>query len=169
MSDFFAAHQAPLSMGFPRQECWSGLPFPSPGDPLNPETDLGLLHRRQILYHLRYQGSTYRMVKDMVVKMVKELIKGMVKREFSFPAHINSSINNKRASIYQVVSCAKLHPSIGNRIKDLLSMSPAIRTRPSFPLSQSLPSGSFHKPLPSPSEGRQTENHNYRKLANLIT
>ena len=22
-------HQAPLSMGFPRQECWSGLPFPS--------------------------------------------------------------------------------------------------------------------------------------------
>ena len=24
------AHQAPLSMGFSRQECWSGLPFPSP-------------------------------------------------------------------------------------------------------------------------------------------
>ena len=27
-----AAHQAPLSMGFSRQEFWSGLPFPSPGD-----------------------------------------------------------------------------------------------------------------------------------------
>ena len=26
------AHQAPLSMGFPRQEYWSGLPFPFPGD-----------------------------------------------------------------------------------------------------------------------------------------
>ena len=26
------AHQFPLSMGFPRQEYWSGLPFPSPGD-----------------------------------------------------------------------------------------------------------------------------------------
>ena len=25
------AHQAPLSMGFPSQEQWSGLPFPSPG------------------------------------------------------------------------------------------------------------------------------------------
>ena len=25
-------HQAPLSMGFPRQEYWSGLPFHSPGD-----------------------------------------------------------------------------------------------------------------------------------------
>ena len=26
------ARQAPLSMGFPRQEYWSGLSFPSPGD-----------------------------------------------------------------------------------------------------------------------------------------
>ena len=26
------AHQAPLSMGFSRQEYWSGLPFPAPGD-----------------------------------------------------------------------------------------------------------------------------------------
>ena len=26
------AHQAPLAMGFPRQEYWSGLPFFSPGD-----------------------------------------------------------------------------------------------------------------------------------------
>ena len=34
-----------------------------------------------------------------------------------------------------------------NWINDLLSMAPPIRTRPSFLLSQSLPSGSFHKPL----------------------
>ena len=27
-----AAHQAPLSMEFSRQEYWSGLPFPTPGD-----------------------------------------------------------------------------------------------------------------------------------------
>ena len=26
------ARQAPLSMGFSRQECWSGLPFPFPED-----------------------------------------------------------------------------------------------------------------------------------------
>ena len=36
MSDFVtswtAAHQALQSMAFPRQEYWSGLPFPSPGD-----------------------------------------------------------------------------------------------------------------------------------------
>ena len=41
----------------------------------------------------------------------------------------------------------QLHPSTEYWIKDLLSMAPPIRTRPSFPLSQSLPSGSFHKPL----------------------
>ena len=30
------AHQAPLSMEFSRQEYWSGLLFPSPGDLSNP-------------------------------------------------------------------------------------------------------------------------------------
>ena len=30
------AYQAPQSMGFSRQEYWSGLPFPSPGDLPNP-------------------------------------------------------------------------------------------------------------------------------------
>ena len=35
------AYQAPPSMGFSRQECWSGLPFPSPGDLPNPGIELG--------------------------------------------------------------------------------------------------------------------------------
>ena len=39
------------------------------------------------------------------------------------------------------------HPTTENWIKDLQSMAPPIRTRPSLTLSQSLPSGSFHKPL----------------------
>ena len=34
------AHQAPLSMGFSRQEYWSGLPRPSPGDLPNPGMEL---------------------------------------------------------------------------------------------------------------------------------
>ena len=34
-----AAHQAHLSMGFLRQEYWSGLPFPMPGDFCDPETE----------------------------------------------------------------------------------------------------------------------------------
>ena len=39
------------------------------------------------------------------------------------------------------------HPSAENWIKDLLSMPLPTRTRPSFPQSQSLPSGILHKPL----------------------
>ena len=34
------ARQSPLSMEFPRQEYWSGLPFPSPGDLPNPGMEL---------------------------------------------------------------------------------------------------------------------------------
>ena len=52
-------HQVPLSMGFSRQEYWSGLSFPSPGDLPDP----GIKPRSpilwQILYHLSYQGSPY--------------------------------------------------------------------------------------------------------------
>ena len=33
--------QAPLSMGFSRQEYWSGLPFPSPGDLPDPGIEPG--------------------------------------------------------------------------------------------------------------------------------
>ena len=35
------AHQAPPSVGFSRQEYWSGLPFPSPGDLPNPGIEPG--------------------------------------------------------------------------------------------------------------------------------
>ena len=35
------AHQAPLSMGFSRQEYWNGLPFPSPGHRPDPRIESG--------------------------------------------------------------------------------------------------------------------------------
>ena len=57
-----------------------------------------------------------------------------------------------------------------NWIKGLLNMVLPTRTTHSFPLSQFLPSGSFYKAsYPHPSEGRQNENHNHRKLTKLIT
>ena len=55
------ARQAPLSMGFPRQEYWSGLPVSSyslfQGIFTTQGVNLGLLHYWQILYHLSNQGS----------------------------------------------------------------------------------------------------------------
>ena len=44
-------HQAPQSTGFSRQEHWDGLPFPSPGDLLDPGTEFtSLASGRWILY-----------------------------------------------------------------------------------------------------------------------
>ena len=40
-----ATHQAPLSMEFSRQEYWSGLPFPTPGDKI--------LGSKSLIHHLQ--------------------------------------------------------------------------------------------------------------------
>ena len=39
MTPWTVALQVPMSMGFPRQEYWSGLPLSTPGDFPNPETE----------------------------------------------------------------------------------------------------------------------------------
>ena len=41
MTPWTIARQAPLSMGFSRQEYWSGLPVPGPGDLLDPGIEPG--------------------------------------------------------------------------------------------------------------------------------
>ena len=107
------AHQAPLSMGFSRQEYWSGLPFPSLGD----LPDLGIEPRSPSL-----QADT----------LASEL-------PGKTPTIVWPQINSRKVT--------QLHPSTGNWIKDLLGMALPIRTRPNFSISQSLPSGSFSKPL----------------------
>ena len=43
MTPWTVAHQAPLSMGFSRQEYWSGLPFPPPGDIPDPGIEFASL------------------------------------------------------------------------------------------------------------------------------
>ena len=62
------AHQAPLSMGFPRQEYLSGLPFPFPGDLPDPRTEprssalqadsLPLSHLGSLFTYLGCAGSS---------------------------------------------------------------------------------------------------------------
>ena len=41
MTPWTVAYQAPLAMGFSRQEYWSGLPSPSPGDLPDPGIEPG--------------------------------------------------------------------------------------------------------------------------------
>ena len=104
------AHHSSLSTGFSRQEYWSGLPFPPPGDLSNPGIELGspafqvdslsdepqekpkntgvgrlfflqgtfttqeshqgLLHCREILYQLSYQGSLPENPKFKVYRLI---------------------------------------------------------------------------------------------------
>ena len=45
------AHQAPLSMEFPREEYWSALPFPPSGDLPDPG-----MNAHNVCYFLQYKG-----------------------------------------------------------------------------------------------------------------
>ena len=57
---WIATYQAPLSMGFPRQEYCGGLPFPSPGYLPDPGIKLASLKytciSRQVLSHWSHTG-----------------------------------------------------------------------------------------------------------------
>ena len=57
MTPWTVAHQAPLSMGFTREEYWNGLHSLLQGIFLTQGSNLDFLHCRQILYHLSHQGS----------------------------------------------------------------------------------------------------------------
>ena len=64
MSDSFVipwtvAHQAPLFMGFPEQESWSGFPLPSRGYVSSPGSNLCLLHWNVDSLPLRQEGSPW--------------------------------------------------------------------------------------------------------------
>ena len=55
-------HQTPLSMGFPRQEYWSGLLFPSPGNLPDPETEVVSPTPQVDSLPLTYLGSPYSVI-----------------------------------------------------------------------------------------------------------
>ena len=55
VTPWIVAHQAPVSMGFSRQECWSGLPFTYPEDLPNPGIEARSPALQLILYCLSYR------------------------------------------------------------------------------------------------------------------
>ena len=63
------AHQGPLSLGFPRQEYWRGLPFLPLGDLPNPgiKPASSVLHCKQILYLM----SHYIYKPQMMIYLIK--------------------------------------------------------------------------------------------------
>ena len=67
-----AAHQAPPSMVFPRQECWSGVPLPSPGNSFIFQMFLmiGDSRYRNFLLFLKVRDSSYRISGGLLLFIV---------------------------------------------------------------------------------------------------
>ena len=78
------ARQTPLSMGFSRQEYWSGVPFPSPGRLPNPGTKPVSPALQVDLLLLSHQGSQY--LKDAWEKWMlkKQKLNGSMKTYRTF-------------------------------------------------------------------------------------
>ena len=160
-------------MGFSMQEYWSGFPFPSPGDLPNPGIEPGspALQADALTSEPpgkpsldtleKWQPTPVFLPREAQGWRSLDCCRLWGRTESEDWSDLAIAANSREGT--------QLHPSTENWIKDLLSMAPTIRIRPSFPLNQALPSGSFHKPLILPSEGRQSENQNHRKLTNLIT
>ena len=82
------ACQALLSMEFPRQEYWNGLPFPPPGDLPNlgikPTSHVSCV-RRQVLYHQHHLGSPHIRLLTCQNSTQASLIQRCQEREDSVP------------------------------------------------------------------------------------
>ena len=88
MTPWTVAHKTPLSMGFPRQEHWSGLPFPSLGDFSDPGIEpwslafhpccvfpvVAVNSQPNSLNYLRVSGGLWSEGRDISVN-VKKIIK----------------------------------------------------------------------------------------------
>ena len=102
-----ADHYAPLSMEFSRQDDWSGLPFPSPGDLPNPGIEPGspaLQGASLSLSHLESPGcwwlsSTHNTVNGLSISWVRERTGWVAEKSFQYerdvPTHRQLHLANQ--------------------------------------------------------------------------
>ena len=72
MTPWTIDRQAPLSMGFPRQEYWSGLSFPSPGDLPNPGIKPESPESQENFFTTELQGEPQGRHKSQKGRLLKE-------------------------------------------------------------------------------------------------
>ena len=83
--DPMEAHQAPLSMGLLRQECWSGLPFLAPEDLPKPEMESMSFMSPTLVGKLIFQNI--KLILDMFIHYIYSSSQyHIVKNNFSFPS-----------------------------------------------------------------------------------
>ena len=123
-------------MEFFRQEYWKGSPFPPPGvipepgiEPVSPALQTDSLHAESL-------GKP-----AIIPTKTIHVCMGPFEGSCPYLHYLHNSLASG-----QITGREQPSQSTENWIKDLLSMALPI----SFPLSQSLPSGTFHKPLIHP-------------------
>ena len=93
MSLWPVACQAPLSMGFSRQQYWNGLPFSSPGDlpdpgikpesPVSPVDSLPLSHQGSLcMVHTHTHICTYINLQDEESRVTRKIQEGQLNLNF---------------------------------------------------------------------------------------
>ena len=121
------AYQAPLSMGFPRQEHWNGLPFPSPGDlpdpgikpvpPASPELAGGFFTTWATWEaHVRCQKKNFIIPTATIYGLCLKHITG---RGLSLLWLLKMS-NSWRAKRYLIVEIVTSYHILGERCSDIL-------------------------------------------------
>ena len=128
------ARQTPLSTGFPRQEYWNGLPFPSPGNLSTQGSNPHLLHCRRILYHcatweayvtiiLILYSSDYTLIikATLLIKWIYSdkisyhLWYGMVYHIRALALHITFTVNSAEFVFKNIFSVAHGHQWLQSR------------------------------------------------------
>ena len=79
------AHQAPLSMKFSKQEYWSRLPFPTPGDLPNPGTEPASLCVSSIGSRFLYHCATWEVKFFSQIQHIKHILYAQEARRETLP------------------------------------------------------------------------------------
>ena len=133
------SHQAPLSMGFSRQEYWSGLSFPSPGD----LSDLEIEHciGRQVLYHWATWDAPYPSVSSLNVQFSSvqfshSIVSNSLQPHESQHARPPCPSPTPRVHSDSCASSWWCHPAISSSVVPFSSCPQSLPASEAFPMSQ---------------------------------
>ena len=89
-----------LSMKFSRQEYWSGLPFPSPGDLPNPGTKAGSLSLQADYLFSELQGKPIlKILANYMIDTVERKMQCFKEASFSFNRHLKVKVAQSRPTL----------------------------------------------------------------------
>ena len=134
------AHQAPVSIGFSRQEYWSGLPFPSPGD----LSDTGIKPRSPALQADSLLTELWRKpsIRLSSVQFSHSVVSDSLRPHESKHARPPCPSPTPRVHSNSCPLSQWCHPAISSSVVPFSSCPQSLPASESFPMSQLFTSGS---------------------------